>query len=150
MIKGKSKTKKKKIIKSKDLASKSNAQRKDYLEFFKYYYNRLSGEHPRWSNAQTTSIIKLLWKKRNINLKAKKPQLSIRNLILRPLSGRVMYRKEKQAMGFNLEQIKQTWRHLPHESKMYWERKGRGGTPKFQKIPNESMSQLKKVMKSGS
>jgi hypothetical protein len=53
-------------------------------------------------------------------------------------------------MGYNLDQIKVNWRQLPHESKKYWERKGRGGVPKFQKIPTESMSQLKKVLKSGS
>lgn len=95
-MKGKPKSNKMKIIKSKvkDAKEVKSGNRKDYLEFFKYYYNRLTGEHPRWSTAQTTSIIKLLWKKRNINLKAK-PRVGLRNLVLKPLSGRVMFRKEK-------------------------------------------------------
>jgi len=35
-----------------------------YLQFFKYYYERLTSEHSRWNSTQITTIIKLLWKKR--------------------------------------------------------------------------------------
>jgi len=46
--------------------------------------------------------------------------------------------------------IKSLWKQLPHESKKYWEFKGRGGASKLLKNPNESVTQLKKVLKLGS
>ena len=41
-----------------------NARNEAYIQFYKYYYERLSAEHPRWNSTQVTSIIKLLWKKK--------------------------------------------------------------------------------------
>lgn len=41
------------------------------------------------------------------------------------------------------------WRKLPLESKRFWERKGRGGAPKFVKIPDNTVKKLKSTLKSG-
>jgi hypothetical protein len=143
-VKGRKKRIQKKVL------DKLSSTSTEYLQFFKYYYSRLGAEHPRWSSPQITAIIRLLWKKRNLNAKMKQKKSRIRNLQLNPISGRVMYRKEKEAYGHELVQIQQMWRQLPYESKKYWELKGRGGVIKMRKLPNESISQLKKVMKSGS
>jgi hypothetical protein len=51
----------------------------EYLIFFKYYYSRLGAEHPRWTSPQITAIIKLLWRKRNLNTKGKQKRKT-RNL----------------------------------------------------------------------
>jgi predicted nuclease of restriction endonuclease-like (RecB) superfamily len=82
----------------KKVLEKLGSKGTEYLQFFKYYYNRLGAEHPRWSSSQITAIIKLLWKKRNLNTKMKSKK-KIRNLQLNPISGRVMYRKENKANG---------------------------------------------------
>ena len=54
------KRKEKKEKKVKTGSTKNTA----YLQFYKYYFDRLSSEHPRWNSTQITTIIKLLWKKR--------------------------------------------------------------------------------------
>jgi hypothetical protein len=59
-----------------------------------------------------------------------------------------MYRKAKEACGMTQQQIKPMWKSLPHESKKYWEMRGRGGAPKLRKMPSE-MSELRKMMKGG-
>lgn len=51
--------KKKKIIKK-----EAREPRTEYLKFFKFYYDKLTVEHPRWSSNQISTIIKLLWKKK--------------------------------------------------------------------------------------
>ena len=63
------------------------------------------------------------------------------------MSGRMKYRKEKEAAGFLLEEINQNWKKLPHESKKYWEVIGRGTRTRAR---IGSHQKLKKVMKSGS
>ena len=57
-----------------------------YVHFFKYYYNRLASEHPRWTASQITTIVKLLWRKRKISGQ----RFSISE---KPMSGRRRYRK---------------------------------------------------------
>jgi hypothetical protein len=46
----------------------------NYVNFFKLYFEKLSKEHPRWTATQITSVIKLLWRKRKNQTKAKKIQ----------------------------------------------------------------------------
>lgn len=59
-----------------------------------------------------------------------------------------MYRREKEANGLSLEQIKLFWKLLPFESKKYWEKRGRGGDLK--RLPAGSLRRLRKTMRSGS
>lgn len=39
----------------------------DYVKFFKFYYQKLTLEHPKWTSAQISSIISIMWKKKKIN-----------------------------------------------------------------------------------
>lgn len=75
--------------------------------------------------------------------------MNYENLKLKPLSGRVMFRKDRQANGLSLPEIDARWKNLPIESKKYWERKGRGGAPRIKKSTLET-SRLKRILKSGS
>ena len=79
-----------------------------YINFYKFYYNRLGVEHPRWSTSQITTIIRLLWKKRKMG--GAKGEKKIERL----MSGRMKYRKAKLAEGFLEEDIKLNWKRLPH------------------------------------
>lgn len=47
----------------------ANTKNKEYLSFYKYYYDKLAAEHPKWKPNQISTIIKLLWKKRLITKK---------------------------------------------------------------------------------
>ncbi len=73
-----------------------------------------------------------------------------KSLVHKPVSGKVMYRKEKQAAGWNLDQIKTRWRALPFESKKFWEIKGRGGRQINRKTATQAFIKIRKVLKQGS
>ena len=97
----------------------------DYLAFYKYYYSKLSSEHPRWNSAQITTIIKLLWKKRSKAGKLERTK-KIKRFSTKVLSGWQCYRKEKESEGFTRNMIKDMWKGLPLESKRYFKIKGLG------------------------
>lgn len=101
-----------KKIKKEKLEKETKRKESEYLTFFKYYYSRLSSEHPRWTSGEITTIIKLLWKKRSMT-PHRKQRKTIIDGTFKPVSGRVMYRREKQANGLNIEQIKLLWKLLP-------------------------------------
>lgn len=121
--------------------SKPKSRAEDYHTFFKYYHDRLNAEHPRWTSLQISTIIKLLWKKRNLKDPKKK-----KRIIKRVLSGRQFYTRTKLSEGFPKEQIKQLWRALPFESKKYWQIQGQG---KPQRSKKNSGSFVRKVLNSG-
>lgn len=39
------------------------------MTFYKFYLAKMKNEHPNWSPNQVTIIIKLMWKKRLLNLR---------------------------------------------------------------------------------
>lgn len=39
------------------------------MKFFKFYYDKLTKEHPRWNTHHISIIIKLLWKKKLVKIK---------------------------------------------------------------------------------
>ena len=47
----------------------------EYIEFYKFYYERLVKEHPHWNEKQRTVIIVLLWKRL---LQTKREKLRVR------------------------------------------------------------------------
>lgn len=55
----------KKIVKKSKVSSET--KNREYLSFYKYYYDKLSNEHSKWKANQISTIIKLLWKKRIIS-----------------------------------------------------------------------------------
>ena len=67
-----------------------------YLQFYKYYFERLSTEHPRWNATQITTIIKLLWKKRMRQGKRGDFSKRIRKGGEKVVSGWQYYRKIKE------------------------------------------------------
>jgi hypothetical protein len=72
--------------------------RTEYLKFFKFYYQKLTLEHPRWSASQISTIIKLLWKKKIVSEKTK-TKSSIRAPRERKrISGRMAF---KRAYGYS-------------------------------------------------
>ncbi len=115
----KTKTAKRKRITKKD----SKQPRTEYLKFFKFYYDKLTSEHPRWSANQISTIIKLLWKKKLATDKTaarggpKAPRMG------RKLSGRMAFRR---ALGYSGVEAFEMWKQLPIESKKYWKTKGEG------------------------
>lgn len=132
----------KKISKSpNNIVVKDKTKSDEYINFYKYYHDRLRVEHPRWTTPQITTIIKLLWKKRN--LKKQKTQVGIP---AKGLSGRQLYNRTKQSEGFLKEQIKQLWKALPHESKKYWQIKGQGKPNRSKK---DSGRFVRRVLNSG-
>jgi len=64
------------------------------LKFFKFYYDKLSTEHARWSSNQITTIIKLLWKKKLVTDKRTSTKGSLRAPVQRKrISGRMAFRR---------------------------------------------------------
>lgn len=53
-----------KVGKRKRITKQDRQPRTEYLKFFKFYYEKLSAEHKRWTANQISTIIKLLWKKK--------------------------------------------------------------------------------------
>ena len=124
----------------KKLKSDAKSRKEEYLTFFKYYYERLNAEQPRWNKIQITTIIKLLWRKRNKSTRRERVGSK------KGLTGRQLYRKTKESEGFLREQIKAMWKALPHESKRYWQIKGLGKPHRSKK---NSGRFVRKVLNSG-
>lgn len=109
-------TKKKRISKR-----ESRQPKTEYLKFFKFYYDKLTVEHPRWSASQISTIIKLLWKKKLTGDKAAS-KLPVRAPRLgRRISGRLAFRRN---YNYNGIEGALRWKQLPIESKRYWKRRG--------------------------
>lgn len=110
--------KKKKIVRKDD-----KEPRTEYLKFFRFYYDKLTVEHPRWSSNQISTIIKLLWKKKSITeKKAAKTGLAAPRE-RKSISGRMAFRK---AHGYSAIEAYERWKQLTRESKKYWNSKGLG------------------------
>ena len=100
-----------------------NQPRTEYLKFFKFYYDKLSVEHRRWSASQISTIIKLLWKKKLATDKAA-VKASLRAPISRKKkSGRMTFRKN---YGYSGIEALERWKQLPTETRRYWTGKGEG------------------------
>lgn len=76
---------------SSDVAFKKKVQKRnygEYTQFFRFYFERLTKEHPKWTPNQKTVIIRLLWKKRQLQKKKeasrlkKDSRLGVRNRVL--------------------------------------------------------------------
>jgi hypothetical protein len=103
------------INKGKKNISFENARNSQYLQFYKYYHERLSAEHPRWTSTQITTIIKLLWKKR---AKQSSGKGNLKKRIgkkggERRISGWIFYRRIKENEGLTRNTIKEMWKALP-------------------------------------
>lgn len=97
--------------------------RTEYLKFFKFYYDKLTVEHPRWSANQISTIIKLLWKKKSAGERRSTQALSREPRERKNISGRMAFRK---AYGYSALETIERWKQLPFESKKYWKSKGSG------------------------
>jgi hypothetical protein len=53
----------------------------EYIQFFRFYYERLTKEHPKWTPNQKTVIIRLLWRKRQLQKKKESSRLKKRGKI---------------------------------------------------------------------
>ncbi len=107
----------------KSIQKELKGTKSEYKEFFIHHYSKLHEEHPQWTPVKYTKIISLLWKKRIMkNLKftfAKKPR------VLKPISGRMAFKKAKLIMGkYSAVEIMARWKRLPFESKNIWQNIG--------------------------
>lgn len=100
----------------------SKGKNSDYIQFFKYYYASTAKNHPRWTPHQITTIVRLLWKKRITQNKIKKTGKGFVKKA-QILTGRRFFRKEKGLSGVDAGNV---WRHLPYESKIYWDHESKG------------------------
>lgn len=92
------------------LLKKKTRKANEYYEFTKYYSNRLSSEHPRWSTNQITTIVKLLWRKRKVSKArsgGKVPKIT------KQISGFIAYKRFKLSEGMTRENIVALWKRLP-------------------------------------
>jgi len=110
--------KKKRILKK-----EAKEPRTEYLKFFKFYYDKLTVEHPRWSANQISTIIKLLWKKKSTGERRSTQASSREPRERKNISGRMAFRK---AYGYSALETIERWKQLPFESKKYWKSKGSG------------------------
>lgn len=93
-----------------------------YIHFYKDTYQILSQEHPNWTAAEITTIIKLLWcrekKSRNIKLKAPK------ETSMKKMSGKMFFKRFKLKEGMSNKAITIKWKRLPKDSKRMYENMG--------------------------
>ena len=139
----KSKTAKKKKI----LKQEAKQPRTEYLKFFKFYYDKLTREHPRWSASQISTIIKLLWKKK---LTTDKTAAKTSSRVLRPgrkISGRLAFRR---ANGYSGMEAAERWRQLPMETKRFWRLRGLGRENNRSGIPSSINFKKSGSMRKGS
>ena len=117
-----------------------------YVQFFKYYYERLSAEHPRWNSTQITTIIKLLWKKRSKQTRKGEGKRKPGRTIEKTVSGWQFYRKLKEGEGHTRTAIKGMWNNLPIESKRYYKIQGQGRRTKARRTSGVF---VRKILNSG-
>ena len=107
-----------KPMKSKKIAKKG--QQSEYVTFFKYHFDKLAREHHRWTPAQISSVVRLLWqkKKRTNSLSLKKTRS---NRMTRPITGRKFFlNKKKMESGDAAVDNMKKWKRLPKETKMMY------------------------------
>jgi hypothetical protein len=75
------------------VTSQKAQKNKDFLNFYKYYQERLIAEHPRWTNSQISTIIKLLWRKK-ISKRTRRNSITSKGL-----TGRQLYNRSKLKEG---------------------------------------------------
>lgn len=125
-------------------AKKERKPQTEYIKFFKFYYDKLSKEHPKWAANQISTIIKLLWRKKSKKSTSKDLKMSMRKLkMLKPMSGYEAFKREHMMDDMQASDIKERWNHMPKETKKYWEKKG-------QMIPMINKNAQKQVIKIGS
>jgi hypothetical protein len=134
---------------SKELGAKASKKKKiskqprnEYIKFFKFYYERLTVEHPRWSANQITTIIKLLWKKKLTQEKGRSKD-SLRTPRQIRLSGRMAFKK---TYTYSSLEAYLRWKQLPKESKGYWKIRGLGLS--MEKKPTQKTLRLQNNKKS--
>lgn len=94
--------------------------------FFQYYYKKLHEEHKTWNPRQITTIIKLLWKKKKLQKKTGKDTGDIRPILRKSTSGWIQFKRAKAKEGIDKADLRGIWKQLPRESKIHWEKVGRG------------------------
>jgi hypothetical protein len=98
-----------------------------YIMFYKENFEMQSRKHPKWSAAKITKIIKLLWQRAKMQKKAKLK--APKEVAMRKMSGRMMFKRFKLKEGMNKETIKNKWKRLPMESKKMYEVAGNPEAP---------------------
>jgi hypothetical protein len=59
------------------IQTKKIKKENEYIKFYKFYFEKYSKDHPRWTTNQKTDIISLMWKKKKITNKGKFTNKSI-------------------------------------------------------------------------
>jgi hypothetical protein len=96
---------------------------KEYIKFFKFYYEKTKNEHSNWTPAQITKIISLLWKKKkNIDKVPSKAGSTTSRRSNKPLSAKDAFRMSHK--NLSKEEFEETWSKLPKESKNFWKKEG--------------------------
>lgn len=112
-----------KVGKRKRIVKQDKLPRTEYLKFFKFYYEKLTGEHRRWSANQISTIIKLLWKKKLVSDKAALKAGLRAPVAKKPTTGRKAFRTN---YGYTGVEAAERWKQLPKETRRYWAVKGEG------------------------
>jgi hypothetical protein len=105
-------------MKSKMISKKG--RRTEYISFFKFHFDKLRFEHPKWSLSQLNKIARLLWQKKKMaSLPAPRRLRS-----MKPVTGRKFFLRLKREMGMVSQDAMRNWKRLPRESRMLYERRG--------------------------
>ena len=87
------------------------------------------------------TIVKLLWRKKRAQNRRRS------SISKKGVSGRQLYRREKESQGLLREQLKMMWKSLPHESKIYWNI--RGGKRRIHRSEKATSAHVRKILNSG-
>ena len=83
--------------------------RRDYLTFFKHYFEEFRREHPKWNQKQISYTIGLLWRKRKLQYRLRLPRPKQPKPAAR-VSGRALFKLQNKLAGPHLAA---RWNILP-------------------------------------
>jgi len=106
-----------KPMKSRKIAKKGNQN--EYISFFKYHFDKLTREHRRWTSAQISSVVRLLWKKKKQDAGRLRRRSSSR--MSKPRTGRKLFMDVQRSKGVSISaERRQMWKRLPRETRMMY------------------------------
>lgn len=86
------------------------ASKIDYVGFYKEQSTKLHREHPRWNQSQISSIIRMEWKKRKLQLQKSQRMRMGQRRSLKMITGYKFFRKERR---LDHDEAVKRWKRFP-------------------------------------
>jgi hypothetical protein len=98
---------------------------RNYVNFYRFHYQRLMELHPNWDSIRASIIIGLKWKQEKLQAKKDRAnKQSVKRTLRSKISGRRLFRITLGKRGISKEAILLKWKRLPSDSKRMWKRRG--------------------------